>query len=169
MLSILLVDDEPSIRLSVGDALTEAGHRVTRASDGAEALSLCEAQTFDLVITDISMPRVDGLILFRKLREIQATTDVILMTAYGKVTDAVEALKDGAQDYLTKPFSTDELIVRVRRLDERRNLKRELQAARSELSGPGPKIIGSSPVMTRVLAPRSERGMRRARGAGGLR
>ncbi len=151
MLSILLVDDEPSIRLSVGDALTDAGHRVTRVNDGAEALSACEAKIFDVVVTDISMPRVDGLTLFAKLRESHPTTDVILMTAYGKVADAVDALKRGALDYLTKPFSTDEIVVRIKRIDERRALMRELQAARSELAGPGPVIIGQSPTMTRVL------------------
>jgi DNA-binding NtrC family response regulator len=149
MLSILLVDDEPSIRLAVGDALTGAGHRVTRASDGAEALALLEAQVFDLVITDISMPKVDGLVLFRKLRDATPATDVILMTAFGKVSDAVEALKKGAEDYLTKPFSTDEMLVRVQRIDDRRALKRELQAAKSELNGGG--IIGQSPIMVRVL------------------
>ncbi|MCC6807495.1 MAG: sigma-54-dependent Fis family transcriptional regulator [Deltaproteobacteria bacterium] len=149
MLSILLVDDEPSIRLAVGDALAGNGHKVTRASDGGEALALLDAQVFDLVVTDISMPKVDGLTLFRKLREASPSTDVILMTAYGKVTDAVEALKQGAEDYLTKPFSTEEMLVRVQRIDDRRALKRELQAAKSELTGGG--IIGQSPVMVRLL------------------
>lgn len=151
MLTILLVDDEPSIRLSVGDALVDAGHRVTRAVDGAEALALCEEFSFDLVVTDISMPRVDGLTLFRKLRDISPTTDVILMTAYGRVDAAVMALKQGAEDYLTKPFAVEELLVRVQRIAERRALKHELNAARSRLAIPGPSIIGQSPVMARVL------------------
>jgi DNA-binding NtrC family response regulator len=150
MLSILLADDEPSIRLAVGDSLEGAGHKVTRASDGEEALRAAETNVFDLVISDISMPKVDGLTLFRKLREKSPTTDVILMTAYGKVSDAVQALKDGAQDYLTKPFVTEEMLVRVQRVDERRALKRDLQQARSVMTGSS-GIIGQSPVMVRLL------------------
>jgi two-component system response regulator AtoC len=150
MLSILLADDEPSIRLAVGDALADAGHKVTRASDGAEALAFAQAQTFDLLISDISMPKLDGLTLFRKVREQTPATDVILMTAFGNVPDAVQALKDGAHDYLMKPFSTDELLMRVQRIDERRTLKRDLQQARAELSGAS-GIIGQSPVIVKLL------------------
>src|SRR6478752_6398770 len=102
-LSVLVVDDEPATRLAVGDALESEGYRVKRARDGAEALRMTMAELFDLVITDINMPKVDGLTLFRKLRSESPSSDVILITAFGKVPDAVQAMKVGAQDYVTKP------------------------------------------------------------------
>lgn len=104
MLDVLLVDDEPTIRLSVGDALRAAGHRVTLASDGAEAMAAIETKVFDVVVSDMRLPRVDGMTLFRALRADAPGTDVILITAFGDVQDAVAAMKEGAADYLLKPF-----------------------------------------------------------------
>jgi DNA-binding NtrC family response regulator len=152
MLDVLLVDDERSIRLSVGDAMRAAGHRLTVAADGAEALALVESQVFDVVVSDIRLPKVDGLTVFRRVRQLSPTTDVILITAYGAVTDAVSALKEGAQDYLLKPFETEEILVRLERIAERRNLRKELEAARTELAArvEGPSLIGSSPLMARL-------------------
>jgi two-component system response regulator HydG/two-component system response regulator AtoC len=152
MLEILLADDEPTIRLSVGDALRARDYRVRLAADGAEALALLAASAFDVVITDIRMPKVDGLAVLRRVREVSPSTDVILITAYGTVSDAVAALKEGAHDYLTKPFDTEELLLKLEQIAERRHLKRELAAARAELKG-GHKsgIIGRSPPMVRLL------------------
>ncbi len=152
MLDILLVDDEPTIRLSVGDALEDAGHRVTLAADGQAALDRVAEQRFDLVITDIRMPGLDGLSLFRRLRESAPETDVILITAYGAVDDAVAALKQGARDYLQKPFDTGELLVRVERVAERHALGRALADARRALAEAPPErsLIGRSPPMTRL-------------------
>src|SRR5262245_41019030 len=113
MLDVLLVDDEPSIRLSVGDALTAAGYNVTLAADGGEAAALISSRVFDVVVSDIRLPRMDGLTLFRRIRAESPATDVILITAYGRVSDAVQALKEGARDYLTKPFDNDEICLRV--------------------------------------------------------
>ena len=152
-LEILLVDDEPSIRLTVSDALRDDGHLVTVASDGGEALDHLDEKTFDLVISDIRLPRADGLTIFRKVRRDAPTTGVILMTAYAAVTDAVNAMKEGALDYLTKPFDVDEIRLRVARFAERRALESELHAARVELANRDPAtiIIGRSQVMTRLL------------------
>src|SRR5262245_42638968 len=152
MLEVLLIDDEPSIRLTVGDALRDAGHKVTIASDGGEELSLVTSKVFDVVITDIRLPRVDGLTIFRRAREESPSSDIILITAYGDVTDAVAALKDGAFDYLTKPFDTEEIIVRVARSEAKRKLERELAAARTELAkrSSAETIIGKSPPMIRL-------------------
>ncbi len=153
MLDILLIDDEPSIRLTVADGLEDAGHTVTTAADGAAAMSLIDERTFDLVVTDIRMPKVDGMTVFRRLRKERPTTGVILMTAYATVTDAVAALKEGALDYLTKPFDLDELRLRILRFDERRALEAELDAARDELAHRDPSsiIIGRAPNMVRLL------------------
>ena len=153
MLDILLVDDEPSIRLTVADALEDAGHVVSTAVDGAEAMSLLDDRPFDLIVSDIRMPKVDGMTLFRRVRKDRPTTGIILMTAYAAVSDAVTALKEGALDYLTKPFDLDELRLRVARFAERRKLEAELDAARSELANYDPSsiIIGRAPNMIRLL------------------
>src|SRR5262245_53526182 len=84
-LDILLVDDEPELRDLLGDVLTDAGHRVVVAGDGAEALSQTTAKVFDAVVCDVRMPKVDGLTLFRRLRREAPNTNVILMTAYAEV------------------------------------------------------------------------------------
>jgi DNA-binding NtrC family response regulator len=153
MLDVLLIDDEPSIRLSVGDALREAGHNVTTASDGGEGLSLVATRVFDVVISDIRLPKADGITIFKKVRSESPNTDVILITAYGAVSDAVSALKDGAFDYLTKPFDTDEIVIRVARSAEKRALKKDLDSARAQLSAKSElqPIIGRSPPMVRLL------------------
>ena len=153
MLEILLVDDEPSIRLPVGDALRAAGHHVTTAADGELALDAINRQSFDLVISDIRLPKADGLTIFKRTREVSPTTEVILITAYGAVEDAVGALKDGAFDYLTKPFDVDELLLRVRRIADKRSLQTELENARAELAtrAPSNDIIGKAPSMRRLM------------------
>jgi two-component system, NtrC family, response regulator AtoC len=153
-MDILLVDDEAELRLSLAEALRDAGHRVTMASDGAEARGHVLARVFDVVICDVRLPQVDGLTLFRRLRHESPTTDVILITAFGEVSDAVAALKEGAYDYLTKPFDIDELMVTVKRMASQRALRKELEQARVELSGRKPEnlLIGQSPGMRRVLS-----------------
>ncbi|MFO0577679.1 MAG: sigma-54 dependent transcriptional regulator [Polyangia bacterium] len=151
-LSILLVDDEPAIRLSVGDALREAGHHVKIAADGSEALAALAAQPFDLMITDIHLPKATGLELFRHVCTNMPTTDVILITAYGAIEDAVNALKHGAKDYLLKPFDIEELVVRVARIAEQRLIKKQLSVARSELAAQADEsgLIGRTPLMARL-------------------
>ncbi len=152
MLDILLVDDEPLIRLSVGDALRAAGHNVRLASDGAEALNLIAEKVYDVVVTDVRLPRADGFTVFRKARQVSPATDVIIITAFGQVKDAVAALKDGAHDYLTKPFDADELVLRVARIAEQRELQRELAEARDRAAHVHPSgIIGRAPGMVRLL------------------
>ncbi len=158
MLDILLVDDEPDFRVLVGDALRDAGHRVSLAANGAEGLAQISSNVFDVMICDIRLPKVDGLTLFRRVRQESPGTDVILITAHAAVSDAVSALKEGAYDYLTKPFDVDEIILQMQRIATQRALKRELEQARAELSqrksngtgqGAG-TIIGRSPPMLRL-------------------
>lgn len=152
MLEILLVEDESTIRLSVGEALREQGHRVVEAKDGEEGMRRIAEERYDLVLTDVRMPKVDGMQLFRHVRQAAPLTDIILMTAYGDVEGAVEALKGGAADYLTKPVELDELVLRVQRLEEKRTLRNELESARAELRGRARgEIVGRSPAMIRLL------------------
>jgi len=150
-LSILLADDEPTIRLSASDALTAAGHVVTLATDGAQALDFIRSKVFDLVISDIRMPKADGLQVFEETQAQSPSTAVILMTAYGNVDDAVKALKQGANDYLTKPFDLDELLVRVARIAHQRQIEAELVRARRHLAlGKMPEIVGECPAVQRL-------------------
>ena len=128
---MLLVDDEPDIELLAGEALRDAGHRVTAVKDGAAALELVRARAFDLMICDIRLPKLDGLTLFRQTRQQSPDTTVILMTAFAAVQDAVAAVKEGAHDYLTKPFEIDEITLRVKRIAEHRALLRELETSRA--------------------------------------
>jgi DNA-binding NtrC family response regulator len=152
-LDVLLVDDEPDIELLAGDALRDAGHLVTAVKDGAEALELVKVRAFDLMICDVRLPKMDGLTLFRQTRQQSPDTTVILMTAFAAVQDAVAAVKEGAHDYLTKPFEIDEITLRVKRIAEHRALLRELVVARAELAKEGISevIVGRSVQMLRLL------------------
>jgi DNA-binding NtrC family response regulator len=117
----------------VGNALRDAGHQVKLAADAEEALAALGSNEFDLMISDIHMPKGSGLELFRHICKSAPSTDVILMTAYGAVEDAVNALKQGARDYLLKPFDLDELLLRVARIAEQRAIKNQLLLAQSAL------------------------------------
>jgi DNA-binding NtrC family response regulator len=152
-LEILLVDDEPDAHVAVGDALADAGHRVTTASNGEEALRLITTRAFDVMICDIRLPKIDGLTLFRRTRQESPDTAVILVTAYAAVQDAVGAVKEGAHDYLTKPFDIDEMVVRMRRLAEHRALLHELETARTLLAqtDTAEPIVGRSVQMLRLF------------------
>ncbi len=152
-LDVLLVDDEPDIELLAGEALRDAGHRVTAVNDGAAALELVRMRAFDLMICDIRLPKLDGLTLFRQTRQQSPDTTIILMTAFAAVQDAVAAVKEGAHDYLTKPFEIDEITLRVKRIADHRALLRELDIARAELAKDGISdvIVGRSVQILRLL------------------
>lgn len=152
-LDILVVDDDDATRLSLAFALEAAGHRVSEASDGEHALALSTSRAFDVALVDVRLPKLDGLTLARHLRSEAPTTSVILMTAFATVSDAVAALRDGAYDYVTKPFDPEELTLRViGHIAEHRALKHELEAARRLMASreAGSPIIGSSPPMVQL-------------------
>ncbi len=152
MLSILVIEDEPELRDSLQDHLEDAGHRVETANDGGAGARRLEAGVVDLVICDVRLPEIDGLTLLRRIRKDSPTTNVILMTGYSEVSQAVAALKEGAYDYLTKPFDVDELLLQVQRIDEVRRLQSELENIRGELSGSGAqtKLVGESPKLRHI-------------------
>jgi DNA-binding NtrC family response regulator len=107
--NILVVDDEPDMRDALTAALRREGLCVSTAANGIEALEKVQGQSFDLMITDVRMPRMGGLALLQELKRTSATIPVIMMTGYGRIEDAVEAMKAGAFDYLLKPFSLEDL------------------------------------------------------------
>jgi two-component system response regulator AtoC len=152
ILDVLLVDDEPELRLALQEAIRDAGHRVTLANDGAEGLGQVTSKVFDVIICDVRLPKLDGLTLMRRVRQESPSTEFILMTAFAEVADAVAALKEGAYDYLTKPFEVDELLFQLKRIAQHRSLRRELDRARAELAGrrQATTLIGRSPSMRRV-------------------
>ena len=131
MLSVLVVDDEPDLCDLLADALIAGGHTVVCAKDGREALAQAAATTFDLVLADMRLPGLDGLTLFRRLREQSPGTDMILMTGNAAVSDAVAVLKEGAFDYLTKPIQLEELSAQLARLATYRELHRDVTATRA--------------------------------------
>ncbi|MGD8277772.1 MAG: sigma-54 dependent transcriptional regulator [Gemmatimonadota bacterium] len=124
MARILVADDEAGLREFVADVLIGAAHTVTTAADGEEAAAILERESFDLLVTDLRMPRVDGMTLLRKVRVDQPEMEVVVLTAYGSVETAVEAMKLGAFDYIEKPISSpDALRLVVARALERKSLR----------------------------------------------
>ncbi|MEO8213346.1 MAG: sigma-54 dependent transcriptional regulator [Myxococcales bacterium] len=153
-LRVLLVEDEPEMRESLEDVLLDAGHQVTTAADGAAGAALIEAREFDVVVTDIKMPKMDGLTLFRRIREQSPGTEVIIMTNHGEIAQVVEAMRQGAYDYLTKPFQVEDLTHRLERIATVRAMRAELTQARAALSNQSPEslMVGQSAPMRRLLS-----------------
>jgi DNA-binding NtrC family response regulator len=156
MLNVLVVEDELDLCETISEALIDEGYAVTSAKDGAEAMAAAAAAAppFDVVLADMRLPKVDGLTLFRRLREEQPDTDVIVMTGNAAVAEAVAVLKEGAFDYLTKPINLDELGAQLQRLAAFRSLRRDVAAIRTELRAPlssREKLVGHSPGMLRLV------------------
>jgi DNA-binding NtrC family response regulator len=151
--SILVVDDEKLQREIIRDILNYEGYPVTIAGSGQEALEFLKQSSVALVITDLKMPEMDGIELLGKVKEISPETSVIVVTAYGSVESAVEAMKKGAFHYLTKPFGKEELLLTVQRALENRSLLRENRLLRKELEERYQfhNLIGSSPRMQEVF------------------
>ncbi len=150
---ILIVDDEEGMRKLLGRVLAKNGYESVTAANGNEALRLIESEQFDLVITDIKMPGMDGLQLLQELKEFDPALPIIVITAYGTVESAVQALRAGAYDYITKPFENDEIKLTVAKAFERERLLAENRYLHEELEGRYrfSGIIGSSEVMKQVF------------------
>lgn len=160
MLNILLVDDEPSILLSVDEALRAEGHQVTTALDGLSAQAALTAKVFDVVISDVRLPKVDGFALFKKVRHEAPRTSFILMTAYATVPDAVGALKLGAVDYLPKPFDFEVLLKVLERIGHERSLSRDFVTQRRS-AHPVPCSATATPSRSARCWPTAARAVRR--------
>jgi DNA-binding response OmpR family regulator/DNA-binding CsgD family transcriptional regulator len=132
--TILLVDDEEAILASVGWDLEHHNFEVTTANDGGEATDLLRTKSFDLVITDLMMPQVDGFAVLQTAKSLHPEIGVIILTGFGDVDSAVKALKLGADDYLQKPCDIDDLLIKARRGFERQDLVAKLQEQNMQLS-----------------------------------
>ena len=149
---VVVVDDEPLMRVTIQDALVAEGYEVSIAETGEKGVTLIKDRPADILITDLKLPDTDGIQVLREAKSLNPTTQVILITAYGTIDSAVTAMKEGASDYLTKPFSMDELLiitgrlVRMRQLEEENLFLRKKLEEKFGLEG----LVGKSPQMTKV-------------------
>ncbi|MCH7592669.1 MAG: sigma-54-dependent Fis family transcriptional regulator [Planctomycetes bacterium] len=150
MARIAVVDDKEILRDSLSEALTREDHRVTTFADPTEALAEIRQGRFELVLTDLKMPSMDGLTLIREIRASGSDTAIVMMTAYATISTAVEAMKLGAYDYIQKPFDVAALIALVERALEHTRLRRENEALRTTVNDMGSRrvMIGSGSSMT---------------------
>src|SRR5271166_1835055 len=145
---VLIVDDEPNLRKILSAQLSRDGYDVMTANDGEEGLAALKDHHIDLVITDLKMPKVDGMTLLKKALEEDPELPVVMITAHGTVDTAVEALKSGAFDYLTKPFDKDEVRQIVAKALKTKELSGAEASATTTASGARFGIIGGSPGIT---------------------
>jgi len=153
-MKILLVEDEKTIAITLGDDLTGAGHAVVHTPDGKEAMQLLKEQSFDCVITDVRLPGADGLQVLKAAKAARPETEVLMMTGYATIEQAVEAMRAGADDYIQKPFLNDTILERLKRMSRYRALLDENQKLRQQLRGDGdglPGVIGQSRPMQDVM------------------
>jgi two-component system response regulator AtoC len=150
---VLIIDDEPGLRQTVSLILAEEGYQVYTASDGEEGLAKALELQPDIILCDVRMPRLGGLDFLDRYRDADGKGMVIVMTAYGGIELAIQAMKRGAYDYLAKPFSPDQLVLALKKAEERESLRREVTRLREEVSIERRyrEIIAKSPAMIRAL------------------
>ncbi len=154
MLTVLVADDERSMQEFLEIMLTKEGYEVLTASTSEEAIEMIDSRSIDLVITDINMPEVGGMAVLQHSMEEDADTPVIMITAFGAADTAVEAMKIGAYDYITKPFNVDEIKLVIAKALERRRDKEELRRLKGEVAksyGLGADMLGKSAPMTQLF------------------
>jgi two-component system response regulator AtoC len=150
---LLVIDDEPGLRQSLRLILSEEGFDVSEEADGARGLARALAEPFDAVLCDVRMPALDGIEFLRRYRAAGGGALVIMMSAYGSEDSAIAAMKEGAYDYIPKPFHADEVILVLRKAAEREGLRREVESLRSALgsAAASPDIVAESAAMRAAL------------------
>ncbi|MEE8460140.1 MAG: response regulator, partial [Phycisphaerales bacterium] len=149
MSTILLAEDEQVLRESLAELLQSEGYTVRQAATGSEAYEIAVGEPVDLVLTDVRMPEMDGVTLLGKLRQLAPETPVIVMTAYGTVENAVEAMQLGAWDYLLKPVQFDDVLLRIKRAFEYREISRDRRVLADQIAQQGSfhNLISEAPEM----------------------
>ncbi|MFN3406552.1 MAG: sigma-54-dependent transcriptional regulator [Caldimicrobium sp.] len=149
---ILVAEDEEITLKHLLNTLKREGYEVVAARDGSEAIELLQKERFDVVITDIKMPKISGMEVLDKAKEIDPDIEVLIITGFGSIGSAVEAMKKGAYDYITKPFDLDELIIKVKNILERKVLRRENIALKAYFAmNKRLSIIAKSKIMQDIL------------------
>ncbi len=153
MKRILVIEDEPSMRLGISHLLTSSGYSVETCDDGPSGMTAAEQGIFDVVITDLKLPHGDGLTVLKHVRAVSPETGVIITTGYADVKTAVQAIKDGAFDYIAKPFSTEELLITIDRFLKFRSIETELRRLKSSIeeSSGFENMIGVSDAMRNIF------------------
>jgi DNA-binding NtrC family response regulator len=151
-MKILVVDDEASLVRLIADHLRDEGHEAVSYTAGAEAVRALETVRFDAVITDLRMAEVDGMSVLRAAKAASPDTEVLMITGYGSVEAAVEAMKAGAADFITKPVKLEEISLRLAQLSEKRALRQENAALKDELAATGrfAEMVGASDALAKV-------------------
>src|SRR5579864_540474 len=151
--SILLVDDDAAFRHVMAGELKRCGYAVETASTGAEAILRCESREPEIVLLDLRLPGMDGLDVLKALRDRSSAIEVIMLTGHGTIDTAIESIRMGAFDYVTKPCPFEELQIRIQRAMERRSLKQRANLLERGLTPPdlGDSFVGESLQFQRLL------------------
>jgi len=151
--SVLVVDDEAGIRESMSILFRRAGYQVKAVECGEGAVAALEREPFDLVITDLRLTGMSGIEVLQQVKKISPETEVVVMTAYGTIEGAVEAIKKGAYDYITKPFQPEEMTLVARRALERKGLAQKVKVLEEAVRSREPfeGVVGTSEAMRVVL------------------
>ena len=151
---ILVVDDEPIVLEVLTEVLESEGFVVAQATNGSDALGELERESFSLLLCDIRMPGMDGFELVREVRRRQPGTDILMMTGFGSIDGAIEAMSLGAADYLIKPLKPKEIVARIRSILERRHLEAEVHKLQAELRARNDlhNVVANSPRMSTVMS-----------------
>lgn len=146
MAKILVIDDEKSIRNTLKEILEYEGHEVQDAADGLEGLKKIESEKFDIVLCDIKMPKMDGLELLDKIMELQSETPVIMISGHGTIETAVEAIKKGAYDFISKPLDLNRMLITLRNALDRSSLVKETKTLKKKISRSNDMVGDSAPI-----------------------
>lgn len=154
--SLLIVDDEPNMRHMLKALLSKHSYRIDEAENGQQALTLANENRYDYILCDIKMPVLDGIAFLKESHPFKNDTTIIMMSAYGSIEQAIEAMKFGAYDYISKPFKTDEVLLTLKKAEERKQLQKENRALKREIRFKDKRetfvdVVGSSPSITELI------------------
>lgn len=146
MAKILVIDDEKSIRSTLKEILEYEGHEVTDAQDGQEGFNKTETDKFDIILCDIKMPKMDGMELLEKLMEKQTDTPIIMISGHGTIETAVEAIKKGAYDFISKPLDLNRMLITLRNALDRSSLVKETKTLKKKINRNNDMVGDSAPI-----------------------
>ena len=152
-MKVLLVEDEETIAVTLGDELVGEGHELVHIDDGKKAITRLSEEAFDVVITDVKLPGADGIEVLKAAKKARPDTEVLVMTAFATVEHAVQAMREGADDYIQKPFLNEQILERLERIAAFRHLVEANEQLKADLRGDDglPGVIGRSRLMQDVF------------------